>query len=66
MNIAVPTRETVFAALSARLPDGGLLTRDDDLARYRRDWLGRLRSRPARGWATADGVRRRGGAGVLP
>jgi FAD/FMN-containing dehydrogenase len=40
MNIAVPTRETVLAALSARLPDGGLLTRDGDLARYRRDWSG--------------------------
>lgn len=40
MTTAAPSRQTVLAALAARLPDGGLLTHDSDIARYRRDWTG--------------------------
>lgn len=40
MNIRSPSRTEAIAALDAVLPAGGLLTADEDLARFSQDWSG--------------------------
>ncbi|MFK0691087.1 FAD-binding oxidoreductase [Mesorhizobium sp. IMUNJ 23033] len=44
MNAVQPT--SLIATLAGVLPDGGLLTADEDLARYSRDWSGDHFGRP--------------------
>ncbi len=46
MNIAPPFTGQPLAALAGVLPEGALLTRDEDLARYSRDWSGDHAGRP--------------------
>jgi FAD/FMN-containing dehydrogenase len=46
MNVVPPTSASLTAALAGVLPDGGLLTEDEDLARYSRDWSGDHVGRP--------------------
>ncbi len=46
MNIVPSPTAEVLAKLAGLLPEGALLTRDDDLARYRRDWTGDHEGRP--------------------
>ena len=46
MNIVPPLSPEPLAALAGVLPDGALLTRDEDLARYSRDWSGDHAGRP--------------------
>src|SRR5579871_3094849 len=46
MNVRSPARTEAIAALDAVLPNGGLITADEDLARYSRDWSGDHYGRP--------------------
>ncbi|MER8444962.1 FAD-binding oxidoreductase [Mesorhizobium sp. M1066] len=46
MNAAPPPSASLIAALAGVLPNGGLLTADEDLARYSRDWSGDHFGRP--------------------
>ena len=46
MSTAALPNATRLSALAAILPDGGLLTRDEDLERYSRDWSGDHVGRP--------------------
>ena len=46
MNVGSPSRVEAIAALDAVLPNGGLLTADEDLARFSRDWSGDHYGRP--------------------
>ena len=46
MNAAPPLSATQFAALAGVLPAGALLTAEQDLARYSRDWSGDHYGRP--------------------
>ncbi|ANN60584.1 FAD-binding oxidoreductase [Mesorhizobium loti] len=46
MNAVPPSSASLIAALAGVLPDGGLLTADEDLARYSRDWSGDHFGRP--------------------
>ncbi|MBB6408721.1 FAD-binding oxidoreductase [Mesorhizobium sangaii] len=46
MNVVPPTSASLLSALAGVLPDGGLLTSDEDLARYSRDWSGDHFGRP--------------------
>ena len=40
MNMRSPSRTEAITALDAVLPNGGLMTADEDLARFSRDWSG--------------------------
>jgi FAD/FMN-containing dehydrogenase len=46
MNVVPPTSASLIAALAGVLPNGGVLTEDEDLARYSRDWSGDHVGRP--------------------
>ena len=46
MNAAPPPSASQIAALAGVLPNGGLLTEAEDLARYSRDWSGDHYGRP--------------------
>jgi FAD/FMN-containing dehydrogenase len=46
MNGGSPSRADAIAALDALLPRGGLVTADDDVARFSRDWSGDHYGRP--------------------
>ena len=46
MNVRSPARTEAIAALDAVLPGGGLLTEDEDLVRFSRDWSGDHYGRP--------------------
>jgi FAD/FMN-containing dehydrogenase len=46
MNVVPPTSASLIAALAGVLPNGGLLTAEEDLARYSRDWSGDHFGRP--------------------
>lgn len=46
MNAVPPNSASLIAALAGVLPDGGLLTEPQDLARYSRDWSGDHFGRP--------------------
>jgi FAD/FMN-containing dehydrogenase len=46
MNVRSPARTEAIAALDAVLPGGGLLTADEDLARFSEDWSGDHYGRP--------------------
>jgi FAD/FMN-containing dehydrogenase len=46
MNVRSPARTEAIAALDTVLPAGGLLTVDEDLARFSRDWSGDHYGRP--------------------
>jgi FAD/FMN-containing dehydrogenase len=46
MNARSPARTEAIAALDAVLPGGGLLTADEDLARFSQDWSGDHYGRP--------------------
>ena len=46
MNVTSPARAQAIAALDAVLPGGGLLTADEDLAPFSRDWSGDHYGRP--------------------
>ena len=46
MNVRSPARTEAIAALDAVLPGGGLLTDEEDLARYSVDWSGDHTGRP--------------------
>ncbi|MBN9552886.1 MAG: FAD-binding oxidoreductase, partial [Alphaproteobacteria bacterium] len=46
MNAVPPNSASLIAALAGVLPDGGLLTEAEDLARYSRDWSGDHFGRP--------------------
>lgn len=57
MNVPRPPAASSLAGLAAILPERGLLTRKDDLARYSRDWSGDHFGRPiavARPSSTAE------------
>ena len=49
MNVGSPARTEAIAALDAVLPGGGLLTADEDLARFSQDWSGDHYGRPLAG-----------------
>jgi FAD/FMN-containing dehydrogenase len=46
MNVRSPARAEAIAALEAVLPGGGLMTADEDLVRFSRDWSGDHYGRP--------------------
>ncbi|WP_095080572.1 FAD-binding oxidoreductase [Mesorhizobium sophorae] len=46
MNVVPPISASLLSALAGVLPDAGLLTSDEDLARYSRDWSGDHFGRP--------------------
>ena len=46
MNVRSPARTEAIAALDVVLPNGGLMTADEDLARFSRDWSGDHHGRP--------------------
>ena len=46
MNVVPPTSASLISALAGVLPNGGLLTETQDLARYSRDWSGDHFGRP--------------------
>ncbi|CAH2404215.1 FAD-binding oxidoreductase [Mesorhizobium escarrei] len=46
MNVVPPTSASLISALAGVLPNGGLLTEEEDLARYSRDWSGDHFGRP--------------------
>ncbi len=46
MNVVPPTSASLIAPLAGVLPSGGLLTAEEDLARYSRDWSGDHFGRP--------------------
>ena len=46
MNVRSPAHTEAIAALDAVLPNGGLMTADEDLARFSRDWSGDHHGRP--------------------